>query len=88
MPSDARKKITSDHDTHSLTINAINREDAGEYSCKLLNVHGTNTDHGRLYVKTAPQFAKGMGHVMAQEGDTNVGFTVEIDSFPKGKVRW
>ncbi|XP_073994368.1 obscurin isoform X8 [Rhodnius prolixus] len=88
VPSDARKKITSDHDTHSLTINAINREDAGEYSCKLLNVHGTNTDHGRLYVKTAPQFAKGMGHVMAQEGDTNVGFTVEIDSFPKGKVRW
>lgn len=83
-----RCKISSDNDTHTLTINAIKNTDAGDYSCQLTNLHGTTTDHGQVYVKTAPTFVKGMGHVMAQEKDTNVGFTVQVASFPKGKVRW
>uniref|UniRef100_A0A0A9VUL5 Muscle M-line assembly protein unc-89 n=1 Tax=Lygus hesperus TaxID=30085 RepID=A0A0A9VUL5_LYGHE len=86
--TDSRCKISSDNDTHTLTINAICATDAGDYSCQLTNLHGTNTDHGQVYVKTAPTFIKGMGHVMAQEKDTNVGFTVQINSFPKGRVRW
>ncbi|XP_024082458.1 obscurin isoform X3 [Cimex lectularius] len=85
---DSRCKTSSDNDTYTLTINAINKNDAGEYSCRLTNVHGTATDHGQLFVKTAPVFIKGMGHLMAQEGDTNVGFTVEVASYPKGHIKW
>ncbi|CAB0012839.1 unnamed protein product [Nesidiocoris tenuis] len=88
VETDMRCKISSDNDTHTLTINAIKNTDAGDYSCQLTNLHGTTTDHGQVYVKTAPTFVKGMGHVMAQEKDTNVGFTVQVASFPKGKVRW
>lgn len=75
-------------DTYTLTINAITREDGGEYCCKLSNIHGTCCDYGKVFVKSRPDFHKGLGNVIAQEGDTNVGFSVDVDSFPKGKIQW
>ncbi|XP_066901444.1 obscurin isoform X2 [Halyomorpha halys] len=85
---DSRCKLSNDMDTYTLTINAITREDGGEYCCKLTNIHGTCCDYGKVFVKSRPDFHKGLGNVIAQEGDTNVGFSVDVDSFPKGKIQW
>ncbi|CAH1393217.1 unnamed protein product [Nezara viridula] len=85
---DSRCKLSNDMDTYTLTINAITREDGGEYCCKLTNIHGTCCDYGKVFVKSRPDFHKGLGNVIAQEGDTNVGFSVDVDSFPKGKIEW
>ncbi|KAL1110551.1 hypothetical protein AAG570_008079, partial [Ranatra chinensis] len=85
---DARCKISHDIDTFSLTVNSITRNDGGEYTCELTNMHGTNVDRGTVMVKCSPKITKPLGNMIAQEGDTNVGFSVDIDSYPKGKVRW
>lgn len=89
LKSDGKRiKINEDGAIHTLTVSGIAREDAGKYSCELSNTYGTKTDSGDLNVRCSPQFRTKLTDMKANEGDTNVEFTVNVEAFPKPNIQW
>ncbi|XP_075215546.1 obscurin isoform X5 [Lycorma delicatula] len=81
-------KISEDDQIHTLTLSGIARGDAGKYSCEISNKHGTNSDNADLNVRCSPQFRTKLSDMKANEGDTNIEFTVNVEAFPKPNVQW
>ncbi|XP_054277504.1 obscurin-like isoform X6 [Macrosteles quadrilineatus] len=81
-------QISEDGATHTLVVHGINRKDTGKYSCEISNTHGTTRDDGDMFVKCCPQFRQKLSDQKANEGDTNIEFTVNIEAFPKPQVKW
>ncbi|XP_025423040.1 obscurin isoform X6 [Sipha flava] len=81
-------KINAVGDVHTLLISNLTREDSGKYTCEIRNEFGKNTSEGKLFVKCPPIFETPLTDVKAVEGDTNVEFTVKLNSYPKSSVKW
>lgn len=81
-------KINSVGDVHTLLISNLTREDSGKYTCEINNEFGKNTSEGQLFVKCPPIFETPLTDTKAVEGDTNVEFTVKLNSYPKSSVKW
>lgn len=87
-PEGKHIKISEDDQIHTLTVSGIAREDAGKYTCELSNQHGTISDSGDLNVRCSPQFRTKLSDTKANEGDTNIEFTVNVEAFPKPNIQW
>ncbi|XP_060875327.1 obscurin isoform X5 [Metopolophium dirhodum] len=81
-------KINAVEDVHTLLISNLTREDSGKYTCEISNEFGKNTSEGKLLVKCPPIFETPLTDTKAVEGDTNVEFTVKLNSYPKSSVQW
>ncbi|XP_046661140.1 obscurin isoform X2 [Homalodisca vitripennis] len=81
-------QISEDGETKTLVVHKINRKDTGKYSCEISNIYGSNKDEGEMFVRCCPQFRTKLTDQKANEGDTNVEFTVNIEAFPKPNVKW
>ncbi|XP_026820148.1 obscurin-like isoform X6 [Rhopalosiphum maidis] len=81
-------KINAVEDVHTLLISNLTREDSGKYTCEISNEFGKNTSEGKLLVKCPPIFETPLTDTKAIEGDTNVEFTVKLNSYPKSSVQW
>lgn len=81
-------QIGEDGATHTLVVHGINRNDTAKYTCEISNIYGTAKDESEMFVRCKPQFRTKLMDKKANEGDTNVEFTVDIEAFPKPKVRW
>uniref|UniRef100_A0A1B6FN80 Obscurin n=1 Tax=Cuerna arida TaxID=1464854 RepID=A0A1B6FN80_9HEMI len=81
-------QISEDGETKTLVVHKINRKDTGKYSCEISNIYGSNKDEGDMFVRCCPQFRTKLSDQKANEGDTNIEFTVNIEAFPKPNVRW
>lgn len=58
---------------------------------QISNEYGTTTDEGKATVtrKTcAPTFKTGLKDTIAREGETSVEFSVEVNAYPKPKIKW
>ncbi|XP_022174782.1 obscurin-like isoform X6 [Myzus persicae] len=81
-------KINAVEDVHTLLISNLTREDSGKYTCEISNEFGKNTSEGKLLVKCPPIFETPLIDTKAVEGDTNVEFTVKLNSYPKSSIQW
>ncbi|XP_025192239.1 obscurin isoform X4 [Melanaphis sacchari] len=81
-------KINAVEDVHTLLISNLTREDSGKYTCEISNESGKNTSEGMLLVKCPPIFETPLTDTKAVEGDTNVEFTVKLNSYPKSSIQW
>ncbi|XP_050440778.1 obscurin isoform X40 [Adelges cooleyi] len=81
-------KLNSEGDVHTLLISNITRHDSGKYTCEISNESGKNTSDGKLFVRCPPIFETPLNDTKAVEGDTNVEFTVQLNSYPKPTVQW
>lgn len=81
-------KINAVEDVHTLLISNLTREDSGKYTCEISNEFGKNTSEGKLLVKCPPIFETPLTDTKAVEGDTNVEFTVKLNSYPKSSIQW
>jgi Immunoglobulin I-set domain len=73
---------------HTLTVNGLKREDAGNYSCLLSNAFGSKEDVAVLRVRAPPLVKQGLTDTEVKEGQTDVTFTVTVDSYPEPKITW
>ncbi|KAI1285852.1 Titin [Halotydeus destructor] len=74
--------------TYTLTIKNIGEADAGLYTCKATNDHGTKECSASLGLRSPPKFKRGLNDFEARDGDVNVDFTVVIEGSPKPSVKW
>lgn len=81
-------QISEDGATHTLVVHGINRKDTGKYTCEISNMYGSAKDESEMFVRCSPQFRTKLTDQKANEGDTDVEFTVNIEAFPKPQVRW
>lgn len=81
-------KINAVEDVHTLLISNLTREDSGKYKCEISNESGKNSCDGNLFVKCPPIFETSLTDTKAVEGDTDVEFTVKLNSYPKATVKW
>ncbi|KAL4084741.1 hypothetical protein QTP88_027657 [Uroleucon formosanum] len=81
-------KMNAVEDVHTLLISNLTRNDSGKYTCEISNEFGKNTSEGKLLVKCPPIFETPLVDTKAVEGDTNVEFTVKLNSYPKSSIQW
>ncbi|XP_034109415.1 obscurin isoform X3 [Drosophila albomicans] len=86
--SDKKYKIDCDGNTYTLKITGATRVDAGEYSVKATNEHGSATSSTQLLMKCAPEFTRKLQNITVKEGDTNVELVVGIDAYPVPHIKW
>lgn len=81
-------KISEDGPVYTLLLSEVKRTDAGTYTCEISNQFGSNESDGLLIVKCVPQFTAELEDTKVKEGDTDVRFTVKMNSYPKSTVTW
>lgn len=90
--NDPRIKLKVDGDNYTLKIHGANRDDSALYTVEFSNENGTVRDESRVHVKCAPKFKEGDGgklkNIICNEGDKDVQMSVELDGYPKPKVKW
>ena len=62
--------------------------DSANYKVKVINIHGSTSIDTKLNVRGAPKILKNLQDITANEHDKNVELNVEIESYPKSKVKW
>ncbi|KAJ8872079.1 hypothetical protein PR048_025680 [Dryococelus australis] len=80
--------ISEDGHTHTLSVSGVSRRDMGPYSCEAWNDHGWKKDESQVNVRCVPEIQRKMSDQQADEGDTNVEFTISVDAYPKPVVKW
>lgn len=80
--------VSSDGNAYTLKITGVTRVDAGEYSVKAENEHGSVTSKTNLLIKCTPEITKGLTNMIVTEGDTDVTLNVAVDAYPKPGIKW
>lgn len=73
---------------YSLKIDKLVDSDTGAYKVEVSNKDGKNADEVRIQVRSAPFFRKKIENLVANEGDSDVAFSAEIESFEPPLVTW
>ncbi|XP_053213912.1 obscurin-like isoform X4 [Panonychus citri] len=82
---DDRVKIVDKDETHSLVIDPVKLEDAGNYTCIVSNSCGQQTGQSVVTVNSPPKFQLGLKDVSAKDGDT-IEFKVKVSGNPEPEV--
>ncbi|XP_015180266.1 PREDICTED: muscle M-line assembly protein unc-89 isoform X4 [Polistes dominula] len=85
---DERIKIVREGNNYMLKITGAVGTDAAIYKTKITNTHGTVLDQTRVQVSGIPRFKSKLNDLSANEGDSNIELTVEVDGYPKANVHW
>ncbi|XP_021942907.1 obscurin isoform X3 [Zootermopsis nevadensis] len=80
--------ISEDGQLHSLVITNVNRSDSGTYAAQVWNDHGWLKDTSEMNVRCAPEFKRKLTDFTANEGDTNVEFSINVEAYPKPTIKW
>lgn len=86
--TDKKYQVDSDGNAYTLKIVGATRVDAGKYSVKAVNDHGSATSETQLLMKCAPEFKNKLKNITVKEGDCNVELVVGIDAYPVPHVKW
>ncbi|KRF85677.1 uncharacterized protein Dvir_GJ19688, isoform B [Drosophila virilis] len=86
--TDTKYKIDCDGNTYTLKITGATRVDAGKYSVKAVNEHGSATSETQLLMKCTPELTKKLHNITVQEGESNVELVVGIDAYPRPHIKW
>ncbi|XP_064554448.1 obscurin isoform X2 [Drosophila montana] len=86
--TDTKYKIDCDGNTYTLKITGATRVDAGKYSVKAVNEHGSATSETQLLMKCTPELTKKLHNITVQEGESNVELVVGIDAYPRPNIKW
>ncbi|XP_046810938.1 obscurin isoform X2 [Lucilia cuprina] len=84
----SKYSVSCDGNAYTLKITGVTRVDAGEYSVKAENEHGTATSKTNLLIKCTPEITTNLKNIIVTEGDTNVMLNIGIDAYPKPSVKW
>lgn len=86
--SEKKYKVESDGNTYTLKITGATRVDAGKYTAKAVNEHGSATSETQLLMKCTPELTKKLQNITVKEGETNVELAVGIDAYPVPSIKW
>ncbi|XP_017045137.1 obscurin isoform X2 [Drosophila ficusphila] len=86
--TDAKYTVTSDGNAYTLKISGATRVDAGKYTVKATNEHGSATSSTQLLIKCTPEFTQKLKNITVAEGDSNVELVVGVDAYPRPHVKW
>uniref|UniRef100_A0A1I8Q6N2 Obscurin n=1 Tax=Stomoxys calcitrans TaxID=35570 RepID=A0A1I8Q6N2_STOCA len=84
----SKYSVSTDGNCYTLKITGVTRVDAGEYSVKAENEHGSTTSKTKLLIKCTPEITKGLKNLIITEGDTDVTLNVAVDAYPKPGIKW
>ncbi|XP_059224502.1 obscurin isoform X2 [Stomoxys calcitrans] len=84
----SKYSVSTDGNCYTLKITGVTRVDAGEYSVKAENEHGSTTSKTKLLIKCTPEITKGLNNLIITEGDTDVTLNVAVDAYPKPGIKW
>ncbi|XP_023224402.1 muscle M-line assembly protein unc-89-like [Centruroides sculpturatus] len=95
MKDDQELKIDNKHlkvteeesNSYILTIDHIVKDDAGKYSCKITNEHGSDQTDANLAVAGKPSFTQKLSDIEASENE-EVDFKVKVSGEPQPKIKW
>ncbi|XP_073813115.1 obscurin isoform X2 [Musca autumnalis] len=80
--------VIQDGNSYTLKITGVTRVDAGSYSVKAENEHGSNTSNTNLLIKCTPEITQSLRNIIVTEGDTDVTLNVAVDAYPKPGIKW
>ncbi|XP_043948228.1 obscurin isoform X2 [Drosophila biarmipes] len=86
--TDSKYTVSSDGNAYTLKITGATRVDAGKYTVKATNEHGSDTSSTQLLIKCTPEFTHKLKNITVAEGDTNVELVVGVDAYPRPHVKW
>lgn len=86
--TDKKYQTDTDGNAYTLKIVGATRVDAGKYSVKAVNEHGSATSETQLLMKCTPEFKQKLKNITVKEGDSNVELVVGIDAYPLPHVKW
>ncbi|XP_026836119.1 obscurin isoform X2 [Drosophila erecta] len=86
--TDAKYTVSSDGNAYTLKISGATRVDAGKYTVKATNEHGSATSSTQLLIKCAPEFTHKLTNITVAEGDSNVELVVGVDAYPRPHAKW
>ncbi|XP_075169287.1 obscurin isoform X4 [Haematobia irritans] len=86
--TNTKYSVSSDGNAYTLKITGVTRVDAGEYSVKAENEHGSSTSKTKLLIKCTPEITKSLKNLIITEGDTDVTLNVAVDAYPKPGIKW
>ncbi|XP_016928763.3 obscurin isoform X6 [Drosophila suzukii] len=86
--TDAKYTVSSDGNAYTLKITGATRVDAGKYTVKATNEHGSDTSSTQLLIKCTPEFTHKLKNITVAEGDSNVELVVGVDAYPRPHVKW
>ncbi|XP_043645488.1 obscurin isoform X5 [Drosophila teissieri] len=86
--TDAKYTVSSDGNAYTLKISGATRVDAGKYTVKATNEHGSATSSTQLLIKCAPEFTHKLKNITVAEGDSNVELVVGVDAYPRPHAKW
>uniref|UniRef100_A0A6P4FNS7 Muscle M-line assembly protein unc-89 isoform X5 n=1 Tax=Drosophila rhopaloa TaxID=1041015 RepID=A0A6P4FNS7_DRORH len=86
--TDAKYTVSSDGNAYTLKITGATRVDAGKYTVKATNEHGSATSSTQLLIKCTPEFTQKLKNITVAEGDSNVELVVGVDAYPRPHVKW
>nr|XP_016928763.1 obscurin isoform X5 [Drosophila suzukii] len=86
--TDAKYTVSSDGNAYTLKITGATRVDAGKYTVKATNEHGSDTSSTQLLIKCTPEFTHKLKNITVAEGDCNVELVVGVDAYPRPHVKW
>jgi hypothetical protein len=52
------------------------------------NDHGWLKDTSEMNMRCAPEFKRKLTDFTANEGDTNVEFSINVEAYPKPTIKW
>lgn len=73
--------------THTLVLNDVQPEQAGEYTCVASNEFGSNTSSATLTASSRPALIKGLKDTKAEENET-VTFEIRLEGYPEPEIKW
>ncbi|XP_069669104.1 obscurin isoform X4 [Periplaneta americana] len=89
VKSDGKHIIVSqDGQLHTLVIKNVNRNDSGSYAAQICNDHGWLKESCELNVRCPPEFKRKLSDCTANDGDTNVVFSINAEAYPKPTIKW
>uniref|UniRef100_A0A1A9ZZH6 Obscurin n=1 Tax=Glossina pallidipes TaxID=7398 RepID=A0A1A9ZZH6_GLOPL len=88
LKDSTKYSVSCDGNAYTLKMTGVTRVDAGAYSVKAENEHGSATSKTKLLIKCTPEITKSLKNITVTEGDTEVTLNVGIDAYPKPHVKW
>ncbi|XP_032570248.1 obscurin isoform X7 [Drosophila sechellia] len=86
--TDSKYSVSTDGNAYTLKITGATRVDAGKYTVKATNEHGSATSSTQLLIKCAPEFTHKLKNITVAEGDSNVELVVGVDAYPRPHAKW
>lgn len=86
--TDKKFSVSNDGNAYTLKMSNVTRVDAGKYTVKATNEHGSDTSETKLLIKCAPELTKKLSNITVTEGDVNVELAVGVNAYPRPSIKW